>query len=223
VSPLAGVKPANNLIVERLRGLPGRYAAAPESCRMEVSNVSTALVKELRERTGAGVMDCKRALEEAGGSIDRAIELLRQQGLSKAEKKAGREARQGLVESYVHQGRIGVLVELNCETDFVARTDDFKALARELALQVAGTSPQFVSVDEISDAERQVGLKDHGSEKAFIEATVLLAQPALRQPSRTVEELVRDAIAKIGENIVVRRFVRFELGETGSNNTGEAA
>lgn len=185
--------------------------------------MSTALVKELRERTGAGVMDCKRALEEAGGSIDRAIELLRQQGLSKAEKKAGREARQGLIESYVHQGRIGVLVELNCETDFVARTDDFKTLAHELALQVAATSPKYVSLNEVPDAEREAGLKDYGSEKAFIEATVLLAQPAVRQPSRTVEELVRDAIAKIGENIVVRRFVRFELGETGSDQSGEAA
>jgi len=190
---------------------------------MEVSNVSTALVKELRERTGAGVMDCKRALEEADGNIDRAIELLRQQGLSKAEKKAGRDARQGLIESYVHQGRIGVLVELNCETDFVARTEDFKTLAHELALQVAATAPKFISLDDVSDAERAAGIKDFGSEKAFNEAAVLLAQPALRQPNRTVEELVRDAIAKIGENIVVRRFVRFELGETGSDQSGETA
>lgn len=190
---------------------------------MEELIVSTALVKELRERTGAGVMDCKRALEESGGSVDRAIELLRQQGLSKAEKKAGREARQGLIEAFVHQGRIGVLVELNCETDFVARTENFKTLAHDLALQVVGTSPKYVSADQIPDAEREQGLRDYGSEKSFLEATVLMAQPALKQSNRTIEELVRDAIATIGENIVVRRFERYELGETVTGEAGGEA
>lgn len=185
--------------------------------------MSTALVKELRERTGAGIMDCKRALEESGGNIDRAIELLRQQGLSKAEKKAGREARQGVIEAFVHQSRIGVLVELNCETDFVARTDNFKALARELALQVVGTSPTYVSADQVPAAAREQGVRDFGSEKAFLEATVLMVQPALKQPNRTIEELVRDAIATIGENIIVRRFVRYELGETVTGEAGDEA
>jgi elongation factor Ts len=190
---------------------------------MEDETVSTAWVKEQRGRTGAGIMDCKRAHEESGGDIDRAVELLRRQGLSKAEKKAGREARQGLIQSYVHQGRIGVLVEVNCETDFVARTDNFKTLAHELALQVAGASPKYVSADQISDAEREQWLRDYGSEKTFLEATVLMAQPSVRQSNRTIEELVRDAIATIGENIVVRRFVRFELGETVIAEAGDEA
>lgn len=176
--------------------------------------MSAALVKELRERTGAGVMECKRALEESGGDLNKAAAILREQGAAKASKKAGREARQGLIETYIHGGRIGAMVEVNCETDFVARTDDFKHLAKEVAMQVAATGPGWVSNAEVPADDRAAGVEEFGDEKRFVEARVLLAQPSIRDPKRTVGDLVQDAIAKIGENIVVRRFVRFELGET---------
>ncbi len=164
--------------------------------------IPATLVKELRERTGAGVMDCKRALEETNGDLDKATESLRQVGLSKATAKASRVATQGLVEAYIHAGgRIGAMVELSCETDFVARTDGFKGLARELAMQVAATGPSFIDPDEMP----------LGDESDPAEAC-LLKQPYIREPGKKVEDLISDMIAQTGENIKVRRFTRFELG-----------
>jgi elongation factor Ts len=159
-------------------------------------------------------MDCKRALDEAAGDLNKASEILRQQGLAKAEKKMGREAGQGLIHSYLHAGgRIGAMIELNCETDFVARTDDFKSLAHDLAMQAAAVPPRYVTVDEVSDEARQQGIAEYGDEKRFLEATVFMAQPFIKEPRRSIEDVVRDAIAKVGENIVVRRVARFEVGE----------
>jgi len=183
--------------------------------------MSTTLVKELRDRTGAGIMDCKRALVESDGNIEKAAEILRQQGIAKAGKKAGRAARQGLIETYIHAGgRIGALVEINCETDFVARTDDFKALARELAMQVAAMNPRYISSDEIPDAEREAGIREFGSDKKYFESATLLSQAYIREPRRSMDDLVKDAIAKLGENIVVRRMARFEVGEMSGDDTG---
>jgi elongation factor Ts len=156
---------------------------------------STEQIKVLREKTGAGIMECKRALDE-GGSMDAAEKLLKEWGLASAEKKAGRETSQGLIDSYIHAGRIGAMVELNCETDFVARTDDFKTLAREIAMQVAATNPSRISSSE-SSTDGDVPLLD---------------QPYIRDPSKTVQDLLTEAIARIRENIVIRRFARFELG-----------
>src|SRR5215467_12904886 len=156
---------------------------------------TTEQIKELREKTGAGIMECKRALDE-GGTMPEAEKLLKQWGLATAEKKAGREAGQGLIDSYVHAGRIGAMIELNCEIDFVARTDDFKTLAREIAMQVAATSPSRIS----------------GQETSTDGDVPLLDQPYIRDPGRTVQDLVNESIAKLRENIVVRRIARFELG-----------
>jgi elongation factor Ts len=157
---------------------------------------TTELIKELREITGAGIMECKKALDDAVGDLTKAQQLIKERGLALAEKKAGREAGQGLIDSYVHAGRIGAMIELNCETDFVARTDDFKKLAREIAMQVAATNPSRVSSQEAS-TDGDVPLLD---------------QPYIRDPSQTVQELVNETIAKVRENIVIRRFARFELG-----------
>jgi len=159
---------------------------------------STEQIKELREKTGAGIMECKRALDE-GGSMPEAEKLLKKWGLATAEKKAGREAGQGVIDSYVHAGRIGAMIELNCETDFVARTDDFKTLAREIAMQVAATNPNRISAKDEKPADTDGDL-------------ALLDQPYIRDPSRTVQDLVNESIAKLRENIVVRRIARFELG-----------
>jgi len=164
--------------------------------------VSPDDIRRLREETGAGIMDCKRALEEAAGDFERAKAILHARGIAQAEKRSGRSAKQGIVESYIHAGgRIGVIVELNCETDFVARTDDFKALAHDLAMQVAATSPLVVREEDLP--EGAVG--EPGE-------LVLLKQPFIKDPSRNIADLVRDIIAKTGENIIVRRFARFELG-----------
>jgi elongation factor Ts len=164
--------------------------------------ISAETVRELRDRTGAGVLDCKKVLEEANGDIDRAAELLRQRGYEVAAKKAGRETGQGIIEAYVHGGRIGVLVELNCETDFVARTEDFRNLARELVLQIASMNPIHVSIEDAPEGS-----------VSEPESTVLLEQPWIRDPSRKISDLVRDTIAKTGENVRVRRFARFEMGK----------
>ena len=165
--------------------------------------VSTEAVKELRQRTGAGVMECKRALDEANGDMERAVEILRQRGLALAEARAHRSTTQGLVECYIHAGgRIGAMVELNCETDFVARTDIFKALAHDLAMQVAATGPLSISSDDLPP----------GTEGDPNEICLLL-QPYIRDPSRTIQELISEAIAQTKENIQVRRFARFELGQ----------
>jgi elongation factor Ts len=165
--------------------------------------ITAAAVKELREQTGAGIMDCKRALQETQGDLKKATEILRQQGLARAEKKAERVAGQGVVESYIHGGgRIGVLVEVNCETDFVARTEEFRALVHDIAMQIAAQNPRFVSEEEVpADAV----FEDN-------EQPVLLKQPFIKNPSLTIGQMITDAVAKIGENIKVRRFARFELG-----------
>lgn len=167
-------------------------------------DISAAAVKELREKTGAGIMDCKRALTDASGDMEKAAEALRLKGLTKHLKVAGRTANQGLIESYIHTGgRIGSLVELNCETDFVARTDEFRTLAREIAMQVASMDP------------RDLGSMDGEGEG---DETLLLDQSYIRNPAKTVRELVREAIGKLGENIQVSRFARFEVGMSGAGN-----
>ncbi len=195
--------------------------------------ISPKLVKELRERTGTGMMDCKKALQESGGDIDRAIQHLREKGLSKAAKRAGREAKEGCVFTYVHPGsRLGVILELNCETDFVARTDDFDKLGKDLAMQVAAATPLVVRRDELSDdivdEEKDIYKKQaiesgkpekildkivEGKLQKFYSEVCLLEQPFIKNDKETVEYLVKSTIAKLGENIVVRRFARFELGE----------
>ncbi|MEZ4522239.1 MAG: translation elongation factor Ts [Thermomicrobiales bacterium] len=185
--------------------------------------MSAALVRDLRDRTGAGIMDCKRALEEAGGDVNKAVQVLREQGLASAEKKSGRRAAEGLVVSYIHgNNRFGSLVELNCETDFVARTDDFASLANDIALHVVGMSPRYVDEDEISAEEREAGIEEFGSEKAFLDATVVTRQPFVRDGSVSVGDMITESIARIGENIVLRRFVRFELGETADEGADES-
>jgi len=195
--------------------------------------ISARQVKELRERTGAGMMECKGALREAEGNLDRAVTLLRERGLAAAAKKAGRIAADGQVASYIHAGgRIGVLLEVNCETDFVAKTPDFQALVRDVALHVAASSPRFVSRDEVDaptlEQERQIYRAQalatgkpaavvekivDGKMDRFYEETCLLEQPFVKDPERTVQDIVNAAVAQMGENIRIRRFVRFELGE----------
>ena len=170
-----------------------------------MAEISATKVKELRELSGAGIMDCKRALENSGGDVAKAAEFLKAQGLAKAEKKGERTARQGLVDSYIHAGgRIGAMVEVNCETDFVARTEDFKRLAHDIAMQVAATNPKVVGNE--SKPEGSADGQDVADED------VLLKQPFIKDPSMSVEVLVKNAIAKTGENIVIKRFARFELG-----------
>ncbi|HEY7701097.1 MAG TPA: translation elongation factor Ts [Candidatus Limnocylindrales bacterium] len=197
-----------------------------------MADISAELVKELRDRTGAGFMDCKRALTEAGGDLDKAVALLRERGLAAAAKKSSREAREGLVSSYIHTGgRVGVLIEVNCETDFVARTDEFQRLVKDLAVQVAGLAPLYVDRDAIPPVELQakkaelladesVQKKPESIREQIVEgqlgkwyAQVCLVDQPFRDEERTVGELITDRIATIGENIVVRRFTRYALGE----------
>ena len=175
--------------------------------------ISANQVKELRERTGAGIMECKRALEVADGDVDRAVDTLRQQGLAKAEKKSGRAASQGLIEPYIHgAGRIGAIVEVNCETDFVARTPDFRTLAHDVAMQVAALDPRYVAEDRIPD-EAWPGLeREFGGRDQALKAVCLLDQAFIKNPSLSIRDLIKEQIAKLGENIVVRRFARFEVG-----------
>ena len=195
--------------------------------------VTAAQVKELRERTGAGMLDCKKALEEAGGNMDKAIEILREKGLSAAAKKAGRIATEGVVESYIHGGgRIGVLVEINCETDFVAKTDAFKEFARDVAMQIAATNPRYISKEDVPpedlDKEREIlrtqALNEGKPEKIvekmvegrlnkFFEEYCLLEQAWIKDPDKTINQLLNEKIAQIGEKISIRRFARYELGE----------
>ena len=160
-------------------------------------------IKALRQITGAGVMDSKRALEEASGDIEKAEEILRQQGIASAAKKANRATNQGLVESYIHSGgRIGAIVEVNCETDFVARTEEFRELAHNLAMQVAAMSPSYIDEAAVPEDENVDAAQD-----------CLLQQAFIRDPSKTVQELVNETVGKLGENVRVRRFTRFSLGE----------
>jgi len=163
----------------------------------------TELIKELREKTGAGIMECKRAIEDAVGDLSKAEQLLKERGLAKAAKKMDREANQGVIDSYIHAGgRIGAMVEVNCETDFVARNDEFKTLVHEIAMQVAAMNPSRISGDEPSA---------DGADGADGDVP-LLDQPFIRDNSKTIRDLVHEGIAKLGENIVIRRFARFELG-----------
>lgn len=179
---------------------------------MSATTISAAQVKELRDLTGAGIMECKRALTEAGGDVKKAEAIIHQQGLSKADKKSGRNASEGLIEPYVHSGRIGALVEINCETDFVARTDDFKSLAHDIAMQVAAMNPRFVAESEITDAD-WAGLDEEFSDrKSAVASVVLLEQPFIKDSKVKIDDLIRTQIGKLGENIVVRRFARFEVG-----------
>lgn len=172
--------------------------------------VSIELVKELRERTGAGIKECKDILEQTGGDIHKAIDILREKGIEAAAKKATREAKEGLIGVYVHYGsRVAGMIELNCETDFVARTEDFVNLANNLAQHVVALNPRVISEAEVTD--EMVAESGQPREK-FIEENVLLAQPFVKEPSRSIEEKLKEAIAKLGENIVVRRFVRYEIG-----------
>lgn len=179
--------------------------------------ITTDMIKELRASTGAGIMDAKRALEENDGNIEKAKDFLRQQGLAKAGKKADREATDGLVDTYIHaQGRIGSLVEVSCETDFVARTEDFKSLTKDISMQVAAMSPRFVTREEITEEEWSELEREFGDRDTAAKAVVLNEQDFIKDPKKTIGGLVTDAVAKLGENIVVRRFARFELGETAS-------
>ncbi len=195
--------------------------------------ISASTVKELRERTGAGMMDCKRALEETGGDMEAAIDLLRTKGAARAAKRAAKAANEGTIGSYIHHGgKVGVLVELNCETDFVAKTEDFQRLARDLAMHVAATSPIAVRAEdvpeEVVERERQIyleqareeGKPEHIQEKIvegrlrkFFQENTLLEQPFVKDPDKTVGELVTEVSAKTGEKIEVARFVRFAVGE----------
>lgn len=194
--------------------------------------ISAEAVKDLRERTGAGFMDCKRALEEAGGDVEKAVTTLREAGLAAAAKKAGRDAREGLVSSYIHTGgRVGVLIEVNCETDFVARNEQFQKLVKDIGMQIAGLSPKYVSQEQIPadvlaakraelEADEALAKKPEsvraqiveGQLRKWFEEVCLLDQP-FRDGEETVGQLITNAIATIGENIRVRRFVRYALGE----------
>jgi elongation factor Ts len=197
-------------------------------------------VKRLRDQTGAGIMDCKRALEESGGDVEQAVQWLREKGLSTAAKKAGREAREGVIASYIHHGsRLGVLLELNCETDFVARTDDFQQLARELAMQVAGLSPLYVSPDDVPadvlDAQRREFTEEaerdgrpvdrvpqivEGKLNKWYETVCLLELP-YRDTDKKVGDLITEKVALLGEHIRVARFARMAVGETAGEEQGE--
>ena len=194
--------------------------------------ITSAMVKELREKTGAGIMDCKKALQEAGGDMEKALDILKKKGIAKAEKKATREAKEGLIGSYIHMGgKIGVLVEVNCETDFVARTQEFQQLVKDIAMQIAAMSPLYVSKEdvpqEVIEREKAIyreqalkaGKPEHVVEKIvegklnkFFEDICLLEQPFIRDDSKKVKDLITEAIAKLGENIKVSRFVRFQVG-----------
>jgi elongation factor Ts len=195
-------------------------------------DISAEAVKQLREQTGAGFMDCKRALQETGGDVEGAVRLLRERGIAAAAKRSDREVREGLISSYIHTGgRVGVLIEVNCETDFVARNEQFQKLVRDLAIQVAGLNPQWVDLDGIpadalaakraelaadpSVASKPAEIQDKildGQLKKWFKEVVLLEQP-FRDEERSVRELVTEAVATIGENIQVRRFTRYALGE----------
>ncbi len=195
--------------------------------------ITTAMVKELREATGAGVLDCRKALETTGGDFEAAVAYLREKGLAEAAKKVDRTAREGLIEAYVHPGsRVGVILELNCETDFVARTEEFRRLAHDLTLHIAFANPRYVSRDqvpaEVVDEERRIyrsqaleeGKPENvvdrivaGKLEKFFQSVCLLEQPFVKDEERTVEQVLKEHTALLGENIVIRRFVRYELGE----------
>jgi elongation factor Ts len=198
-----------------------------------MADISAGLVKELREKSGAGMMDCKNALVEADGDMDKAIEILRKKGIAKAAKRSERAANEGNIEAYIHPGsKLGVLVEVNCETDFVANTDDFKRLTRDIAMQIAASAPQYVSREEVPedviDSEMEIykeqarnqGKPENILEKIaqgkldkFFSEICLLEQPFVKNPDHSIKSLLDEAIGKIGENITIRRFSRFKVGE----------
>jgi len=197
--------------------------------------ITAEMVKKLRDATGAGMMECKKALVDAKGDMEQAITLLRKQGLATATKKAGRSTNEGMIGHYIHMGgRIGVLVEVNCESDFVARTEDFQNLTREIAMHIAAASPQYVRREDVPpdvlERERSIyrsQMEDQkkppqvidkiieGKLNSFFEQVCLLDQPSIRDPKITIGQTIQQAIAKMGENIAIPRFVRFKLGETG--------
>jgi len=194
--------------------------------------ITTDMIKELRERTGAGILESKKALEESGGNIEKAIDYLRERGLAKAAKKAGREVSQGVITSYIHSNyQYGSLVEINCETDFVARTPQFQELARDVAMQVVASNPRWVRREDVPEEEVQrerevlaerarqerkpetiIPRIVEGGLNKFYAETVLYEQPYIKEPSKAIGQLVQEAIAQLGENIVIRRFTRYELG-----------
>lgn len=198
-----------------------------------MSQVTAQMVKELREKTGAGMLDCKKALEETGGNVDKAVDWLREKGLAAAAKKAGRAATEGLVHAYIHgAGRVGVLLEVNCETDFVAKNEEFQAFVHEVALQIAAMRPRYVRREEVPAdiiaKEREVlraqamneGKPEHIAEKMvegrlnnFYKENCLLEQEYVKEKGKTVQDLLTELIAKLGENMSIRRFARFEVGE----------
>lgn len=195
-----------------------------------MSNINAKMVGDLRAKTGAGLMDCKKALVETNGNEEEAITLLRKKGIASADKKSGRDAGDGLIESYIHMGgKVGVLIEVNCETDFVAKTDDFKALTRDIAMHIAAATPECVDRNEVPEAllqkEREIAAGQvEGKPANIVEKIVegklekvyqqvcLLEQPFVKNPDQTVGEMIKASIAKLGENIVVRRFARFQIG-----------
>jgi len=204
-----------------------------------MSKISATAVKELREISGAGMMDCKNALSEASGDLDKAMALLRKSGIAKAQKKSGRSTKEGLIYSYIHPGaKLGVLIEINCETDFVAKTEDFTNLNKDLAMHIAASAPISIKREEISldllerekdiyaDQARQSGKPDNiidkmieGRINKFYQENVLLEQAFVKDPDKTVQDVITDTIAKLGENIIISRFVRFQLGDLINNVT----
>lgn len=202
-----------------------------------MSEISSAMVRELRERTGAGMMDCKKALSQVGGDVDKALVFLREKGLAAAAKRSSRTAAEGAVGSYIHAGgKIGVLMEINCETDFVARTDDFQNLVRELAMQVAAANPRYLRREEVpadvleqeksifrtqaaesGKPEQVIEKIVNGKIEKFFAEICLLEQVYIKDPDKKVGDLVTEAVSKMGENLVVRRFARFQLGEESTN------
>ncbi len=197
-----------------------------------MTKVSTEMIKDLREKTGAGMMECKKALTESKGDFEKAVDILRQKGLSTALKKAGRIASEGLVDSYIHMGKIGVMVEVNCETDFVARTDDFRELTKDIAMHIAATGPLYLSRNDVPqdviEREKEIysaQVKDkpphvvekiiEGKLEKFYTEACLLEQLFVKDPEQKqrIRDIITEKIAKLGENIVLRRFVRFQLGE----------
>lgn len=195
--------------------------------------ISATTVKELREKTGAGMMECKKALVDSSGDLEKAVDLLRQKGLATAARKAGRSASEGIIGSYVHMGKIGVMVEINCETDFVARTDDFRELVKDIAMHIAAVNPSYLSADDVPTdvIEKEKGIYRaqvpdkpahivdkivQGKMDKFYSEACLLEQVFVKDPDqkKRVKDIITEKVAKLGENIIVRRFVRYQLGET---------
>ena len=205
--------------------------------------ISATLVRELREKTGAGMMDCKKALAETAGDFEKAIEYLRKKGIASAAKKAGRATKEGAVASYIHgEGRVGVMVEINCETDFVARNEQFKAFCRDIAMHIAAANPLYVKSEEVPAdilaKEKEIAVAQmaasgkpaavlekiaEGKVKKYFEETCLLNQAYVKDPEKTILQLLQETIATIGENISIRRFARFALGEGGQDAGAENA